>query len=380
MSFPSPTEKQAVLFWRAVTGLAWGILAALLILLAWVVGWVFRQLSAVLIPLAIAGILSYVLDPVVAFIQRRGIDRQRAILWVFIVSAAVILGFIFTIGPRLIGEANELIHRLPDYVDELNRKVEEWVESSPRVRQTKETWGGQLRESLQNGLERMIPIVSAWIWEQMARVASWAGLVLGLILVPFVTYYFLLEAPLIQKRWTAYLPLRESRLKEETVFILAAINESLMVFFRGRVLVAVWVGVLTTIGYVAMGLSYGVLLGILAGFLGIIPYIGTAISLVPAIILAFIQWGDWAHPLLVLGLSAAVHVVENFIITPKIIGDRVGLHPLTIMIAVLCGTTLMGGLIGGFLAIPLAAALRVLLDRYIWRPPGDLAISRPPEA
>lgn len=371
MNFPPPTDKQARLFWRAVTGLAWGVLAALLVLLAWVVGWVLRQLSAVLIPLAIAGILSYVLEPVVAFLERRGLGRNRSILWVFFIATLLVVAMILAVGPRLIFETSELIDRLPDYIQELNHKLQEWVESSPRVRQTKEAWAGQMRESLQRWAEEMFPIVSAWVWHQASRMLSWIGFILGLILVPFVTYYFLVEAAAIRRSWTAYLPVRESRLKEEAIFVLTAINDSLIVFFRGRVIVALWVGVLTTIGYLAMGLNYAVLLGLLAGFLGIIPYIGTVVSLVPAVILAFIQWGDWVHPLLVVGLSAVVHVAENFIITPKVIGDRVGLHPLTIMIAVLAGSTLMGGLIGGLLAIPLTAALRVLMQRYIWRRPAS---------
>src|SRR5688500_11128337 len=124
MNFPPPTDKQARLFWRAVTGMAWGILVALVVLLAWVIGWVLRQLSAVLIPLAIAGILSYVLEPLVALLERRGLSRNRSILWVFAAATVLVVAMTLSVGPRLIAETNELIDRLPDYAEQLNVKFQ----------------------------------------------------------------------------------------------------------------------------------------------------------------------------------------------------------------------------------------------------------------
>ena len=137
-------------------------------------------------------------------------------------------------------------------------------------------------------------------------------------------------------------------------------------FFRGQVLVAICSGTLLTIGFLALGINYAFLLGAIAGLLGIIPYLGVLISLIPAVTLAAVQYGDWLHPLLVLVLFGMVNMAEGFLIGPKIIGDRVGLHPLTVIIAVMVGTTLMGGILGGILAIPLTAALRAIMFRYVW--------------
>jgi predicted PurR-regulated permease PerM len=132
------------------------------------------------------------------------------------------------------------------------------------------------------------------------------------------------------------------------------------------VLVALCDGILLTVGFLAIGLNYAVLLGMVAGFLSIVPFLGVALSIIPAVILATVQFNDWLHPALVVGLFALVQFLEGFFISPKIMGDRVGLHPLTIILAVMIGTTLMGGIIGGILAIPLTAALRVLMFRYVW--------------
>jgi predicted PurR-regulated permease PerM len=99
--------------------------------------------------------------------------------------------------------------------------------------------------------------------------------------------------------------------------------------------------------------------------LGIIPYLGVMVSILPAIVLGIVQFGDW-RVFLVVGVFALVQTLESFVISPKIIGDRVGMHPLTIIIAIMVGTTLMGGILGGVLAIPLTAALRTLMFRYVW--------------
>src|SRR3569623_1689870 len=115
-----------------------------------------------------------------------------------------------------------------------------------------------------------------------------------------------------------------------------------------------------------MGLKYALFLGMMAGLLSIVPFLGIALSLIPALLLAIVQFGDILHPALVLGIFAAVQFLEGFVISPKIMGDRGGLHPLTFIVAVMVGTTLMGGIIGGILAIPLTAALRVLMFRYVW--------------
>jgi predicted PurR-regulated permease PerM len=216
-------------------------------------------------------------------------------------------------------------------------------------------------------LPKVLPAIGEWLAEQVSRVAAWFGLLAGIALVPVYCFYFLLEKQGIQRRWTDYLPIHESRTKEELVFALTAINDRLIVFFRGQVLVAACDGVIYTIGFFLVGLNYALLLGLLAGVLSIIPYLGATITFVVASILALVQFHDWLHPALVLAVFGVVQALEGLVISPKIIGDRVGLHPLTIIIAVLVGTTLLGGVLGGMLAIPLTAALRELMFRYVWK-------------
>jgi predicted PurR-regulated permease PerM len=153
------------------------------------------------------------------------------------------------------------------------------------------------------------------------------------------------------------------------VFILDSINGYLIAFFRGQVLVAIIDGILYGTGFLIIGLPYAVLLGVMAIFLTIIPFLGAIVTFVVSLIIAVVQYGDWLHPLLVLVVFSIVQTLESLVISPKILGDRVGLHPVTIIISVMVGTTLLGGLLGGILAIPLTAALRVVMFRYVWKRP-----------
>jgi predicted PurR-regulated permease PerM len=151
------------------------------------------------------------------------------------------------------------------------------------------------------------------------------------------------------------------------VFVLDSISGYLVAFFRGQLLVAICNAVLYTIGLLIVGVNYAFLLGFAAVLLTMIPYLGAIVICVTALTLAFVQYGDWQHPALVLCVFAVTQALEGLVISPKIMGNRVGLHPLAIIIAVMTGTTLFGGILGGILAIPLAAALRVILFRYVWK-------------
>lgn len=410
MPLPSPTDKQGRIIWASLTALAVGVLLTIFAGLVWSLGWLMRLLSPVLWPLAIGGILAYLLDPVVDYFQRKKIPRGRAIILVFALCALALSAFFANVIPRLVRESGRLISDVPEYSRKLQTDLNLWMSSRPFLdkwrgklfpgskansttistngtnitvaitpdgqtnivaapppKLPEHAWTEQVSQKFLTWIGKTLPKVGRWLVAQLSRVASWAGMIIGLALVPVFTYYFLREKKGIQEGWTHYLPVMESRFKDELVFCINAINNYLIVFFRGQVVVAFCIGVLLTIGFLAMGLNYAVMLGILAGVLSIVPYLGAILTIIPAMILAAVQFKDWLHPLLVLAIFALVQTLEGFVISPKIMGDRVGLHPLTIIIAVLVGTTLLGGILGGILAIPLTAALRVLMFRYVWK-------------
>ncbi|HRI14439.1 MAG TPA: AI-2E family transporter [Verrucomicrobiota bacterium] len=215
------------------------------------------------------------------------------------------------------------------------------------------------------------PTAVRWALGQVGRVASWFGLLAGLFLVPVYAFFLLLEEKAIARSWTDYLPVANLDVKRETIFVLRSINDALIVFFRGQVLVAFCDGILYALGFLIIGLPYALLIGLMACFVTIIPFLGAALTCGTALIIALVQFGDWQHLVLVFAVFAVVQTIEGFVLVPKIVGDRVGLHPLMVIVALMLGTTLLGGILGGILAIPFTAALRVLLAHYVWKAPGE---------
>ena len=360
------------IMWLALTALSTLLFLACVGVVVLGFAWIVQRLSAVLLPLAIAGIMAYLLDPVVDYLERKKLPRAWAIFCVFFLGLVLVVGAMATIIPGLVSEIRDLSDQIPAYskkiVERYNDWVQnsEWLKKSPWASRVKTAWASDLRETVQEWATKAAPAVSAWFLAQGGKIASWFGFLVGIAMVPVYLFYLLLEKSGIKKSWTDYLPIHESKWKEEVVFIIQSINDYLILFFRGQILVALCDGILLTAGFFAIGLNYALLLGVVAGLLSIVPFLGVVLSLVPALLLAVVQYGDWLHPALVLGIFAIVQFLEGFVISPKIMGDRVGLHPLTIILAVMIGTTLMGGIIGGILAIPLTAALRVLMFRYIW--------------
>lgn len=374
----TPTEKQSRLIWFALTGLAVAALVALLVAGVWGLGKILNLLSPVLWPLAIAAVVACLLSPVVAVLERRRVPRTHAILLVFVAALVVLLGVLANVIPQVVAETEELAAKVPEYSERLQTRLTRFLAQPPNVlrhflpplRADADAPGNPQSAALASAthwLTASLPEMGAWLWRRVTAVASGFGLLAGLVLVPVYAFYFLLEKSRIESRWKDYLPLRDSSAKEEVVFVLEAISQYLVAFFRGQVMVAICDAALYTAGFLAIGLHYAFLLGFAAVLLTMIPFLGALVICGTALLLAFVQHGDWLHPGLVLCVFGVVQALDALLISPKIMGNRVGLHPLVIIVAVMTGTTLLGGLLGGVLAIPLAAALRVILFRYLWK-------------
>lgn len=388
MNSQTPSDNQRRLVWMAFSALSVAALVGVIVAAVWGLGEALGLLGPVLWPLAVAGVLAYLLDPVVDWIEKRGVPRTRAILLVFFVAAGLLLAVLASVVPRVVVETKQLTDKVPEYTQRLQAWAHDKLQNPPAlVKQflpfllPKPPEGGaepvdatkidqQTLASASKAFASALPSVTEWLGKQFGKALSLFGIFAGLALIPVYAFYFLLEKRAIMDNWTAYLPLRDSHLKDELAFALREVNDQLIAFFRGQVLVAMCDAVLYTVGFLAIGLNYAFLLGFVAVFLTMIPFIGAFVVVSSALVLSFVQFGDVLHPALVLVVFGVVQGLEGFVIQPKIMGDRMRLHPLAIIIAVMAGTTLLGGLLGGILAIPLAAALRVLMFRYIWKKPA----------
>ena len=371
------------MLWFSLTVLAIAVFLALLALMFYGVGWLLDRLTPVLLPLAIAGILAFLLNPLVDFFEPkmsakvsflfakiRNPKRVKAILLVLMIGFCIITSLtlvtLTTVVPEMLKLAEET---KVEYVQE---NIRHWA-----VENKGTDWGKLMMVSKLETIDLSALMTAGE--QQLTRISekgvseaiTLIGLLAGLALVPVYVFYFLLEARTIEMKWSDYLPLKESRFKEEAVFVLSSFNDCLVVFFRGQVLVAFCVGVCLAVGFSIIGLPYAILIGLAAGLLGIIPYFGVIAATIPVLLLSLV-YGDQmlvqgaGAPVLALMVCASVLFLEKTVIQPKIIGERVGMHPVAVIISVLMGATLVGGVIGGLLAIPVAMALRTVLFRYVW--------------
>jgi predicted PurR-regulated permease PerM len=422
-----PGDGQQRVMWFALTMLAVAVTIAIGAGFIWGIGKILNLLSPVLWPLAIAMVLAYLLDPGVSWLQRHGIKRTWGILIVFAALFCVLGGLVASVVPQMVKETNKLAGKIPGYTAQAQQRLIDWanrtekaaatlppVTNSPpatnsapvtnpapvkiktpiltnstatnnpdtnstpvEISKNVHEIHNQIVASATDWTAKILAKFGAWLLAQLAKVTALVDVIVALILIPIYAFYFLREKEWIRTHWTNYLPIRDSKVKDEVVFIIVAINQYMIAFFRGQVLVSLCSGVLYTIGFACLGLDYSYLLGFLCMLLTMIPFLGPMISCIISVALTAMQFGDWFHPLITFLIFAVVVSLENFFYSPRIMGTRVGMHPAVIIVAVMVGITLLGGLLGGVLAIPLAAALRVMMVRYLWKKPKEAEAKLP---
>ena len=220
-------------------------------------------------------------------------------------------------------------------------------------------------------LESRVPAVLDSLMHLLFKGLGWAGVLLDAIIIPVYLYFLLVESRNIARHWNEYLPIRDSPFKKEVVSVLLEINGYLVAFFRGQLIVSTIDGLLIGGGLALfVHLDFSFFIGLLVVVLTFIPYLGIILCYIPVILIAVIQYGDFQHPAMAVGVMFLTQTLESTIISPKIVGDSVGLHPMTVILSVFGWSLLLNGPIGAILAVPLSATIKVLLRRYIWEASG----------
>lgn len=325
--------------------------------------WLLALLAPVLTPFAAAALLAYLGDPLVDRIQRITvrrwkISRAMAVTLVFLLIFGMLTAILLVLIPLLIEQVRHLIAKMPEWSDWLVDTALPWVQSALGL-ETLNFSPEKLRESLQTYWKE----ASSALLGVMGTVSAGGQAVLSwlvnLVLIPVVTFYLLRDWDELVEGTRTLLPLRVepvvSRLMTEIDSVLAA-------FIRGQLMVMFALGMVYTLGLWILGLDLAFIIGMGAGLLSIVPYLGTVLGLVAAVVAAAFQFQDLVHPLLAMGVFAVGQSLEGMVLTPKLVGDRIGLHPVAVIFAVMAGGQLFGFL-GILLALPVASALNVLV-RY----------------
>lgn len=330
-------------------------------LVAFAVLWLIGALGPILTPFVLAALLGWLGDPMVDRIERSGRSRPVAVSLVFLMMVLLVTLVLLILVPMIERQVATLIESGPVYREWIMGTAIPWVEAR---------FGFEVSEWLDP--QRLVEWVRGH-WQQAGGIATTfmsyvsrsgfalIGLVVNLVLVPILTFYFLRDWDVLVARLAQLIPRDHyatvTRLAKES-------DESLGAFLRGQFLVMLAQGAFYAVGLQLIGLRLGILVGLIAGLISFVPYLGATVGAILMLLAAVVQAQGFDWQLLILGtiVFTAGQLFESYVLTPRLVGDRIGLHPVAVIFAVMAGGQLFG-FVGMLIALPVAAVANVLL-RY----------------
>lgn len=322
-------------------------------------------LSSVLLPFVAGITLAYLLDPAADKLQSLGLRRLAATIVILTLFLLAFVLALFLLAPLVANQISTFIAKFPENVALVQSIVAE--HGGPLLAR----FGGpgtmaEIQKSLGNMAGQGAGLVSKFVESLWSGGQAIVSIVALLVVTPVVAFYLLVDWDRMIARIDSWLPIDH---RETVRMIVLDIDKAIAGFLRGQALVCVVLGTFYAIALSIMGLSFGALIGFVSGLLSFIPYVGSLIGLLLSVGVAIIQfWPDWTMPLIALAIFSIGQFVEGNILSPKLVGASVGLHPVWLMFALLAFGT-MFGFVGLLMAVPLAAVIGVLtrfmLVRYL---------------
>jgi predicted PurR-regulated permease PerM len=341
-------RQQALAFWI-------GGLVLLVLMLA-----LFRQ---ILLPFVAGAALAYALDPVADWLQRNGFNRLAATSTILVVLLVAFAAVIIVLVPLLINQTIDFVQRLPNYIARLQEMFGSVLnsEGAKFLGIDPESVRASLTSFMSRGVDVATTLIGS-IWTGGRAIVDVLSLV---VVTPFVAFYLLRDWDQMIGRVDRLLPQDHA---EEIRRLAREIDQKVAAFVRGQLLVGFLLGVFYATGLVAIGLNYGLLIGLASGILSFIPYLGFTVGFVLSIIIALVQfWPDWPWLLATVAVFLVGQLLEGYVLQPRLIGRSVGLHPVWLIFS-LFAFGLLFGFVGLLIAIPAAAAIGVLtrygIERY----------------
>lgn len=313
---------------------------------------VFAFLKTVLFPFFIAMVISYILNPVVTVLTSRMVPRTIAVLLIYATFVVSSLVLFMNAVPVLSLQISEIAEHLPEW----NRQLQGW---SHKVMDGTSVLPLSVQRGFDESFDNVEQYISENVEQMLTRLSTTISQLFQWFLVPFVAFYMLKDFKVIERAIPQILP-KGSRKRWMHMF--RDIDEALGNYVRGQFLVCVAVGTLAYIGYVFIGLPYAFLLAAVVAIMNVIPYLGPIIGAAPAVLVGLSV--SWKTAFLAFVVNSVVQILEGNVISPQIVGRTLKIHPLLIILALLVGGQL-GGIIGLILAVPVFAALKVVLEHFI---------------
>ena len=320
---------------------------------------ILYAVSDILAPFVISFIFAYILQPAIKTnCNKFGIRRSTATIAVFTIFLSAFIILIVLVAPIIYNQFLVFIDKIPQYKNNFDAIIESW---SKQINNIDPVIANKLSDSAQNLVNNILSLFSYFadhVWKYTLATINFFTVI---ALVPILLFYFLRDWPQIVRTVERLFPLKGKSKAGEIIF---SINELLSAYVRGQLNICMILTVYYVIGLSIIGIDLALLLGIFSGFLIVIPFIGTVISFLLVLTSCYFSFGAGREFIYVLILFAVGHIIESYVLTPKIIGNKIGLHPVWVMFSVFAAANLFG-LIGIFFALPAAGIIKICLSHLI---------------
>lgn len=327
------------------------------------ISFIFKPLiiivKTVSLPIILAGIAYYLLNPVVDYMERRNVQRVYTILTLYLIIIGLISLFIFTIIPLVRDQISSFSTDFPKYIKEIEKLVNTFM-ASPLLAQIQQMV--QFDQLIQLDLNSLLSTASSYVGTFLDNAVSNVGaavgavteVVLGIVIAPFALFYLLKDGKKLPNYYAQFLPVR---MRQNTHVILGEMNHQISSYIRGQIIVSFCIGLLLFVGYNVIQLDYSLALAVIAALTSIVPYIGPTIAITPALIIAMVTSPFMLVKMII--VWTIVQLIEGKFISPQVMGKNLDVHPLTIIFVILIGGNLFG-FFGILLAVPGYALLKVI--------------------
>lgn len=335
---------------RWSVAVAVGVVAALL----------FYLLQPILLPFVLGALVAYLGDPLVDVLARRGISRTLGVAIVFFVFSALVTIACVLALPLLLHQLDLLLAKIPVMYSWLTQETLPWIQRKfdlPLERLPQLNWSGQLADHWQS----LGKLTAQTLVKISGSGASLLLAVANLAMVPVVAFYLMRDWDRLVAKTLSMLPLAW---QGKVFHMVGEADEVVGAFLRGQFLVMCTLSVVYGFGLWLVGLQLALLLGVVAGLASIVPYLGFTVGVLVSFVAAYAQFGDWSVLLWVLLVFGIGQAIESMVLTPVLVGDRIGLHPVAVIFALLAGAQI-AGFVGVVVALPVAAVIMVFMRHAV---------------
>jgi predicted PurR-regulated permease PerM len=335
---------------------AWSIVGAAVLI--WIVLQVLARLQVLLAPLVLAVAIIYILNPLVNWLTARRIPRIIAAFLGFLFLAAILAGIGAAVTPVIADQGSQLTTSFPQIYEDTTADLEKLAGD---MGFSVDLWSYEEARAFLHDPQAQDRILSV-IWSRLGDVTSGVlETILVFVVAPVVAFYALIDLPRIRKESIALIPVRHT---DEVLHVSRRLGGAVGGFLRGQMLVALIVGVLTSIGFWIIGLDFWLIIGMVAGALNIIPFVGPWVGGFLGVVVGFVT-ADLRTAVLAALVALLVQQLDNHLISPNVLRATVHLHPAVIILLILLGGGI-GGIWGVLLAVPVAASLKIVAG-HLWR-------------